>query len=362
MKNIAGSIFWIFLALGLSSCSMPLSITPYSSVEEVKEQYGTVSAILTETAVITLKPTQFQTADPTSSSVPELTLTPSPFLTPVPTGELISSVAPKGGMETAKAASIRCDFAQPGRPIDITIPDETRLYPGESFSKTWRLVNAGSCSWGTDYAVVWFSGDDVGANPVQALSEVVYPGHSIDVTVDMIAPETPGTYQSNWKIRNGQGVLFGIGPNGDAPFWVRIIVVPVATPTVTPPQPTPTQTPAVFASGSLRLVLDDRFDLDTGGVNQGEKDDFIFARSQEKILQIVPNTEARIALFGMIVPDLEDCLLVDMSDGAVNLEDVPSGAYLCYRTHEGLPGWLTITGLNPEMSTLDLDFVTWGVP
>jgi len=46
----------------------------------------------------------------------------------------------------------------------------------------------------------------------------------------------------------------------------------------------------------------------------------------------------------------------------VNLEDVPSGAYLCYRTHEGLPGWLTITGLNPEMSTLDLDFVTWGVP
>jgi hypothetical protein len=39
-------------------------------------------------------------------------------------------------------------------------------------------------------------------------------------------------------LSNADGELFGIGPNGDAPFWARIIVVPSETET-----PTPTNTP-----------------------------------------------------------------------------------------------------------------------
>jgi hypothetical protein len=42
------------------------------------------------------------------------------------------------------------------------------------------------------------------------------PGQTVEITVDMVAPLKPGTYQGNWKLRNASNVLFGIGPNGSA--------------------------------------------------------------------------------------------------------------------------------------------------
>jgi hypothetical protein len=62
-------------------------------------------------------------------------------------------------------------------------------------------------------------------------SEVVYlgreirPGEQVDIAVDMRAPDESGSYQGNWKLLNPFGQLFGIGPKGDAPFWVRISVI-----------------------------------------------------------------------------------------------------------------------------------------
>ena len=32
----------------------------------------------------------------------------------------------------------------------------------------------------------------------------------------MIAPAAAGTYQSNWKLQNADGLLFGLGPSGQA--------------------------------------------------------------------------------------------------------------------------------------------------
>ena len=95
----------------------------------------------------------------------------------------------------------------------------------------------------------------------------------------MVAPQTPGSHQGNWKLSNASGQLFGIGPNGDAPFWVRINVLepPTATPTPvntstpapthtpTPTTtPTPTPTPVVQSGGLLVLLPSNTVDLDTG--------------------------------------------------------------------------------------------------
>jgi hypothetical protein len=360
MKRRAGFIFWISIVLGLNSCYLPVSLTPSKSEEEVRQYYGTVSVILTETGAVSPVPTQTLTVTPISSTTP--TESPLPAVEQSPTIDVTATITPSPKAELNTAASLRCDLAQPGRPFDISVADESHFYPGESFSKTWRLINAGSCEWTHEYSVVWFSGEDLGVNPVQTFGTNVLPGQVIDISVDMVAPLVPGTYQSNWKFRNSQGDLFGIGPNGDAPFWARIVVVPVDTPTVTPPVPTPTPTQAVFAAGSLQLALDDHFDLDTGALNLGEKDDFIFARNEEKHLSLQPTTETRAALFGMAVPSLEDCLLVEIHNTAVDLEQLPAGAFLCYRTHEGLPGWLSVTKLDIENGGLSLDFLTWGIP
>jgi hypothetical protein len=133
-----------------------------------------------------------------------------------------------------------------GIPFDVTIPDDTVMQPGQSFTKTWRLVNNGTCKWTRLYAVVFFSGNPMGAQQTQYLNAEVLPGQSIDVSVEFIAPFESGTYQSNWMLQSQAGELFGLGPNGDAPFWVRIQVVGPET---------PTQTPTSTLSGSETATL-----------------------------------------------------------------------------------------------------------
>lgn len=38
----------------------------------------------------------------------------------------------------------------------------------------------------------------------------------------MIAPEEEGTYKGYWMLMSDNGVLFGLGPDGRAWFWVEI--------------------------------------------------------------------------------------------------------------------------------------------
>jgi hypothetical protein len=49
---------------------------------------------------------------------------------------------------------------------------------------------------------------------------LVSPGQEVDLSLDMVAPATPGTYQSFWKFRNASGIIFVTYP-----FYVEIDVV-----------------------------------------------------------------------------------------------------------------------------------------
>jgi hypothetical protein len=130
--------------------------------------------------------------------------------------------------------------------IDVTIPDGTYLAPGTEFEKVWRLLNAGTCPWTTEYALVFDSGNIMGGDPVVFLSTSVSPGITVDLAVDLIAPMTEDSYEGNWLLRNDLGVLFGLGIQADKNFWVRINVGSTPTPTSTAtetPTPTATATP-----------------------------------------------------------------------------------------------------------------------
>jgi len=118
---------------------------------------------------------------------------------------------------------------------DVTIPDGTTITTGDAFTKTWRLRNTGTCTWTSSYALVFSHGDQMGGAPAVALTGAVSPGSAVDLSVDLVAPGTAGTYQGFWKLRNNAGVLFGIGSGGNNPFWVKIVALPPGpTPTVTP--------------------------------------------------------------------------------------------------------------------------------
>ena len=114
---------------------------------------------------------------------------------------------------------------------DVTIPDGTNFDPGDDFTKTWRLKNTGSCTWTSGYSLIFDHGDSMdGPASKQLTSGTVAPGQTIDVSVDLTAPNTPGDYKGYWKLRNSSGVVFGVGSAGDVAFWVEIDVL---QPTVT---------------------------------------------------------------------------------------------------------------------------------
>jgi hypothetical protein len=339
--------FLLACIFSLAACNMPSRATG-SPTLSVTQAYQTVEARLTE--AISRTPTITPTR-------PFATNTPGPP-SPSPT-QAAQSATPE-----ATRLPGSCDQASPGIQIDVTIPDDTILRPGESFTKTWRLENSGTCSWNDDYALAWFSGEQLDANPVVPLTGKTDPGQSVDLSVDMVAPETPGTFQSWWKLRNPSGALFGIGPNNDSAFWVRIIVqgqpVGTGTPASTETtQPTLTPTVGVQISGSASLEVGDLYDLDRNEVNAGDED----LAFEESDLQhnLVPVDNTGLAVAGPIQPSLETCQNINLNSAPVPVDNL-SGTYLCYQSNMSLPGWLYVNAFDPENGILNVEILTWLIP
>jgi hypothetical protein len=88
-----------------------------------------------------------------------------------------------------------------------------------------------------------------------AVSSVGFPanvsvGQTVDFSINMTAPNAPGSYRGYWMFRNANGINFGIGPEANQPWFVDINVSgptlpPSLTPTLVPSSPTPTITPGV---------------------------------------------------------------------------------------------------------------------
>ena len=73
----------------------------------------------------------------------------------------------------------------------------------------------------------------------------VAPGQLIDISINLIAPSTPGTYKGIWSFEDNTGQKFGLGVSGNGQVWVQVKVV--STPTSTPtalPESTQTSEPA----------------------------------------------------------------------------------------------------------------------
>ncbi len=114
---------------------------------------------------------------------------------------------------------------------DINIPDNTVFAPGEAFEKTWQLRNIGTCPWTTNYSLIFAGGDDMGASLSVPLESAVVPGQTVEITAPLTAPETLGTYRSDFLLADAAGNPFGVDGFADQVIWVQIEVgVPEATP------------------------------------------------------------------------------------------------------------------------------------
>lgn len=202
----AGALFLLVLSAGILLVGLPIIFDSQVQPAPGATDTGGLASPTPLVIVITStpEPTQPVTAAPTE--VPTITPVPTATTPPTPT-----------------ANPIPCDWAS--FVTDITVKDGTDMIPGESFVKTWRIKNIGSCTWTTDYDLVFSSGNDMDAANVIQMPGTVRPGESIDISVGMDAPDDEGKYTGYWMFRNPSGKFFGIGDSQSSAIWVSIDVV-----------------------------------------------------------------------------------------------------------------------------------------
>lgn len=215
------------LFLALIACNLPQLAQPTVDAGVINTYAAqTVMAQLTQAASPGTTPEPGQPTSggpfPTSTAAGGPTLAPSS--TPAPSATPQPSVTPiprTPDEPTAAPTTVACNVARFVK--DVTIPDGTVLSPGAPFTKTWRIQNGGSCTWTREYALVFSSGDDMLADDTR-LPETVEPGETVDVSVQMVAPDEPGSYRGNWKMEDDTGKVFGFGSASDRSVWVDIEV------------------------------------------------------------------------------------------------------------------------------------------
>ena len=160
---------------------------------------------------------------------------PTPTVTPTVTATLEPGITPSATTCVFDGAYV----------ADVTVPDGTVFAPGVLFTKTWSLRNSGNCTWEQGVQLVLTGGDSMNSAGAASLAGIV-PGEVFQVSIDMIAPNTPGSYTGVWGFRQPNGTLFGDS------ITVQIAVAATPTPTeeaviITPlptDEPPPPPTPA----------------------------------------------------------------------------------------------------------------------
>ncbi len=141
---ITAKIMTLILVLLLSACNFPTRSEPTDA------PVGYIYTAAAQTVQVQL--TQISQPPATDISPTDTTL---PNITPSPPENTQTPTSPP---KKTSAPSDECNIAEFVK--DVTVPDDTRLPPGEAFEKTWRLKNIGTCEWTPAYAIV-FVGDNV---------------------------------------------------------------------------------------------------------------------------------------------------------------------------------------------------------
>jgi hypothetical protein len=160
---------------------------------------------------------QNTTATPTMSSI---TNTPQQALTPLSTNTPTVTNTPFIMVTTQPTSQATCDQYQ--FIDDITIPDGATIQPSAVFEKIWRILNTGTCTWTTEYELIYaYGGEGTNWDQMQPVnfSKEVNPGGLLDISVTLTAPSESGSYGAYYRPINDKGLAFG-------PFMWLFIRVP----------------------------------------------------------------------------------------------------------------------------------------
>jgi hypothetical protein len=134
-------------------------------------------------------------------ALPTDTPTPMPTDTPTTTTSL-NTPLPQVGVKPA-ASCYGLAYVK-----DVTIPDNTIMAPGQTFTKTWRVRNSGTCAWEKGFKFAFVGGEAMDGATL-TLDGAVNPGSEKDLSVAMKAPNKTGSVRGTWQMSTAGGTFFG---------------------------------------------------------------------------------------------------------------------------------------------------------
>ena len=205
-----------FVAVLLISACQP-SGTPTLSPEQIAQSVAsTQQAAATQQYVETLIAKLDElTNQPTWTPLPTYTPYPTPTNPPAPTA-VVGTATPQP-TQVYGGKCYQMEFLG-----DVNYPPDTVVKPGETFTKQWRVRNTGTCTWTTDFDVIFVWGDKIGG--IGDITKDIKPGDEAILSAPVVAPQTPGTYMAYWMVTDNQGARFGYGPGGDYSLAIKIQV------------------------------------------------------------------------------------------------------------------------------------------
>lgn len=176
-------------ALVLSACNFPL----FKQADDEGEVDALATAVAETMQAINAGNPPGQDDDGESGSALP-TITPLPTFTQAPV-----NLPPTQTPEPCNKAVF----------VSETIPDDTEFNPGENFTKSWTFRNVGTCTWNTNYSFVFSTGDQMGGPDVVSVPTTVAPETQVTISVDLTAPNDPGSYTGYWKLQADDDEQFG---------------------------------------------------------------------------------------------------------------------------------------------------------
>jgi uncharacterized protein YkwD len=260
MKTRFASTFTILLAAGLLLGCNTKTTSP-SQTEQPLESASAAATATRPAATATQVPVPgLSVENPTATPAGEPTLEPA---TPVasepnePASTVDATAIPTAGEEAVATTPTEAPQAEAEAACtdvaaflnDVTVEDYTMFRQKESFVKTWRVRNAGTCTWRAGYTIDFDSGFTFDAPQSSPLPEAE-PGQAVEISLQMAAPERGGEYISRWRFKNPSGAVFGIGPESGQLY--TIINVGFIGPTSQPTEPPGEQQPSAPSVGGVQ--------------------------------------------------------------------------------------------------------------
>lgn len=157
----------------------------------------------------------------TAEAVPTQTPTPEPTPTLTATIEESTGETPSATVATETSTDPTATIGTGGTDVAAwrgnDPPDNTVFSPGDEFTVTWTIENTGTSTWTTSYYISFLSGEQMGAEDKIYLPYAVPPGTNVQIAANFVAPDSKGTKESYWVLKNA----------GDQTFYQFNIVVEV---------------------------------------------------------------------------------------------------------------------------------------